>query len=112
MDDGFYVITYVGEAGMGLCVLLFERGAFRGFDMRGGQYDGTYTRAGDGSVDMMGNLVVMPGVELVTGMEPPDTRILMPLSARLPADLSETAAIPVSVGDRKVEASFRRMRDA
>jgi hypothetical protein len=110
MDDGFYSITYVGVAGMGLCMLLFEDGTVRGFDMRGGKYDGRFTRNADGSVDMTGELVVLPGVELVTGAPPPETTVLMPLKAHLPADISEEKAVAVSVGNLQVQASFKRMR--
>ncbi len=110
MDDGFYTVTYVGVAGMGLCVLLFENGTLRGFDMRGGKYDGTFTRNADRSIDMTGTLVVLPGIELVTGAPPTEKTVLMPLKAHLPADMAEDQIVPVSVGDRLVQASFKRMR--
>jgi len=110
MDDGFYTMTYVGAVGMGLAVFLFEDGKVRGFDMRGGKYDGAYVRHPDGSVEARANLLVLPGVELVTGMPPPDRIVNVPLTARLPTNAADGATYPITVGDRQAQASFKYMR--
>jgi hypothetical protein len=110
MDDGFYTMTYVGAIGMGLGTLLFEDGTMRGFDMRGGIYDGSYVRNADGTVDISAELLVQPGMEIVTGMAPPKTTVLVPLRARLPAAVDEGTLIAIQVGDREAQASFKFMR--
>ncbi len=110
MDDGFYTITYVGVAGMGLCTLLLENGRVRGFDMRGGQYDGSYTRDRDGILDMKAMLVVAPASRSSRGFPRGTKPFLLPVTARLAADLDDSTTVAVAVGDRQVQAIFKRMR--
>jgi len=110
MDDGFYTITYVGVIGMGIAVFLVENGKLRGFDMRGGKYDGTYVRHADGSVDAKAALLVPAGFDLLSGLPPPDKDTLVPLTAHLPNNVSDGALVMITVADRQVEASFKYMR--
>lgn len=110
MEDGFYTATYVGVAGMGVCIFLFENGRVRGFDMRGGKYDGNYTRAADGTIEVRAMLVVNAGIELVTGEPPQDKDFMVPVVVKLPAVVDESEALSVSVGDRQAQATFKRMR--
>ncbi len=110
MEDGFYTMTYVGAIGMGLGMLLLEGGKLRGFDMRGGIYEGSYVRHPDGSVEVTALLHVPAGMETVTGLAAPDKTVLVPLGLRIPANLDEGATVPVTVGDREAQASFKFMR--
>lgn len=110
MDDGFYTMTFVGTAGMELGTLLLENGRVRGFDMQMGEYDGTYVRQPDGTVDFTAELLVAAGKEIVTGMAPPDKPVLVPLTARVPPDLTEATIVMVKVGDREAQVTFKYMR--
>jgi hypothetical protein len=110
MDDGFYTMTFVGVAGMGLGTLLLENGRVRGFDMQMGEYNGTYVRHPDGAVDFTATLLVAAGKEIVTGMAPPDKTVLVPLGARVPANWTEDTIVMVKVGDREAQVSFTYMR--
>ena len=110
MDDGFYTMTFAGVAGMGLGTLLLEKGTVRGFDMYMGEYNGTYVRHPDGTVDFTATLLVTAGKEIVTGMAPPDKTVLVPLSAHVPPDLADDATVTVKVGDREAQVAFKYMR--
>ncbi len=110
MQDGFYTLTYVGAAGMGLGMVLLEAGRLRGFDLRGGKYDGTYTRDGDGTVDLSVRLTIIPGGELITGEVPPSSVLKLPITARLPAEAADGQTVVIMVGDRQVRASFQFRR--
>jgi hypothetical protein len=110
MQDGFYTITYVGVAGMGLAVVLMEKGIIRGFDLRGGKYDGIYSRDFDGTVELSLRLAVIAGGELVTGEIPPPAVVKLPITARLPADVANGNPVVIMVGDRQVRATFAFVR--
>ena len=110
MDDGFYTITYVGSAGMGMSTVLMEGGTVRGFDLIGGRLDGAYTRDSDGSLDFKVTLLVQAGYQLVTGLPAQERAFTVPLTATVAKGASDGRPVTIMVAAGPVEASFRFMR--
>jgi transcriptional regulator with XRE-family HTH domain len=72
MRDGMFGITYQGQAGAGMAVLIFEAGRIYGTDALKGRYDGAYVfNENSGLVDATVKVTFPPNVPSVFGIVNP-----------------------------------------
>lgn len=88
--EGFYSIVYVGNAGVGAGVLVFDTNIVVGADAGGGLYDGTYTvDTRRNVIDVNVTLTVAPGVGLVLGVPPQPYAYKVPIQASIPRGVAQ-----------------------
>lgn len=72
MRDGMFGITYQGQVGAGMAVLIFEAGRVYGSDAMKGRYDGGYVfNEATGLVDVTVKVTFPPNVPSVFGISNP-----------------------------------------
>jgi hypothetical protein len=72
MRDGMYGITFQGQQGTGMAVLVFDNGRIYGTDTGGVRYDGEYLfDEGTGFADVKAKITFPPNVKAVFGISNP-----------------------------------------
>lgn len=83
MPEGFYSISFTGEAGSGFGILVFSRGVIVGADAAGATYDGTYTEPASGQ-----GFDILVMMRAPAGVRPVQTGIPLTSPAELPIKAS------------------------
>ena len=108
--EGFYSVQYVGIAGFGAGVLVFETGMVVGADAGGGLYDGTYTvDTRRDVIHVKVTLTVAPGVGLVQGVPPQAQAYKVPIETSIPRNTA--GPFLVETGPGLVAVVMRKIRD-
>lgn len=101
---------FTGSAGSGHAVFVMMDGVITGADAIGGVLDGTYSRAGEGYLDVMVTLTVPAGAWLVTGVAAGETPLSQEIKARLPENLGDGKPVTVQTPTGAVNVIFKRLR--
>lgn len=108
--QGFYSVSYGGQAGLGMALLALHGGKIVGADVAGGLYDGTYIEARE-RLSINVSVTVPPGVILVTGAAAQTAPYTFQINAVLPASFGGGAPVQVPTPTGLVTATFKKLRD-
>ena len=109
--DGIYAMYFTGAVGSGMTLFVMKNGIVTGADAVGGELDGTYEIAADGSLGVDVVLSSPPGTTLVTGAASGQEPMRQEIKTRLPPNFADGAAVGVQTPTGPVNVVFRRLRD-
>jgi hypothetical protein len=110
MRDGMYGITFQGQQGAGMGLLIFDNGRVYGTDTEGVRYDGEYIfDENSGLADVKVKVVFPPNVRAVFGISNPYEWAFDITTTFNPTLNSGALAVKTSLG-RPVNAQYRFLR--
>lgn len=110
MRDGMYGITFQGQQGAGMGMMVFDNGRIYGSDTEGTRYDGEYLfNEATGMADVKAKITFPPNVEAVFGISNPYEWSFDITTRFDPKAASGPLAVNTSIG-RPVTAQFVYLR--
>jgi hypothetical protein len=108
--EGFYAITFRGNDGWGIGMVIFRDGAITGADAGGVLYDGYYADRGE-HLDLNARIRVPPGVGLVQGVAGQPAWSSYDFTAVVPKRaLDSNEPVRMELPNGPVNVIFRRVR--
>jgi hypothetical protein len=110
--SAFYLMKYIGEAGVGGGTLFIGKGLVIGADIQGGKLEGSYTVANGRMRGAVKMTAPSGGASLVTGQHVP-AGATFNLNFDFPADTfaDGTPQHMIGVGGRPLKVMFEKIRD-
>jgi hypothetical protein len=110
MRDGMFGITFQGQQGAGMGMLIFDNGTVYGTDIGGARYDGGYIfNEKTGLVDVKVKITFPPNVEAVFGISNPYEWAIDVTTTFNPKQNSGSLAVKTSLG-QPVNAQYVFLR--
>ena len=111
MRDGMFGITFQGQAGSGMGILVFDAGKIYGTDTEGGRYDGGYVFNEDsGKAAVKVKVTFPPNVTAVFGISNPYEWAIDVTASFDPARNAGPIALQTSIG-KPLQAQFKFLRN-
>ena len=110
MRDGMFGITFQGQQGAGMGVLIFDNGRIYGTDTQGVRYDGEYLfKESSGLVDVKIKVTFPPNVQAVFGISNPYEWAFDVTTTFNPNQNSGALAVKTSIG-KPIKAQYVFLR--
>ena len=110
MRDGMFGITFQGQAGEGMGMLVFDSGNVYGTDSEGARYDGSYVFREDAErVDVVLKVTFPPNVNTIFGITNPYEWAIDITAGFNPKLNSGSVEVRTSLG-RAIDAQYRYLR--
>jgi transcriptional regulator with XRE-family HTH domain len=110
MRDGMFGITFQGQEGAGMGVLVFDNGRVYGTDTEGVRYDGEYLfNESSGLADIKLKVTFPPNVKAVFGISNPYEWAFDVTTTFNPKQQAGAIAVKTSIG-KPIDAQFRFLR--
>jgi hypothetical protein len=110
MRDGIFGITFQGQNGSGMGMLIFDAGKIYGTDSEGARYDGTYTyRENTATADIVLKVTFPPGITSVFGICNPYEWSIDVSTGFDPKQNSGALTVKTSLG-KAIDAQFKYLR--
>lgn len=110
MREGMFGITFQGQQGAGMGVMVFENGRVYGTDTEGVRYDGEYLfNEGSGLADVKVKITFLPNVKAVFGISNPYEWAIDVTTTFNPRENSGPLAVKTSIG-QQIAARFVYLR--
>ena len=110
MINGIYSIYFSGITGEGFGILILQDQIITGSDATGASYDGNYRVTDKGILGEL-NLLVPPGVQLVTGAFSGGEGGVLNIPISLPLNFANGQTLTVPTPTGLVNVIFKKLRD-
>jgi hypothetical protein len=109
--QGTYCFVYSGVNGLGVGVFTVTGENFRGVDFGGGRYSGTAQENDDGSISIVVDFDVHPGMVLVQGTAPQDVPHRRRIEHKMPRDFGDGKAVEIPSPPGSITVMVKRVSD-
>jgi hypothetical protein len=108
--DGFYAGYMSASGGNGVALFVLRDGVLAGVDLGGVQFDGSYSKRGDGSYGGKVKVTVPAGVTIIQGVTAPPAGMTYDVDLNLPATFLTDPYFEITTPIGKVNARLQKLR--